>query len=237
MKNFNFSNWLMILLGVITIMCFCITPAFAEELGDDTEILDDAFGQRYQVTWVTASEFLPISSDTKYYLGSTGYMETRSYPMVYKAAIHLPSGAYFEGARFYFFDNDSNDSQSMVITRCTVFPQSPPNPTCKSLCSVGLNDSATPGWSSSFGNCTGGIDTIKNLDNTYQIEVWQAPSSLMSSLWCAEYGGGGKFPLLLPKRLFGMCPHFTGPLKQLKRSQLLELPQVVEEVNSVQIGR
>ena len=58
----------------------------------------------------------------------------------------------------------------MEILRCTRPLYSSGGP-CDTLCKVKLPDSATGGQTSSFGNCTGGIDTIKNRDDTYYIKV------------------------------------------------------------------
>jgi S-layer homology domain len=171
MKNRAFLNWLIIFLSSVAFIGLCFTPAFADEPGDEMEVQDGTFGQRYQTTWVTAYEFVPIRSGESYSINPWGYMETYSPTSLFVAAIRLPSGAYLDGARFYYYDNDVNSSPRMHIYRQTVPLQGSTNNPIE-LCKVDPPASATPGYSSGLGNCTGGIDTIKNVDNTYKIGVY-----------------------------------------------------------------
>jgi S-layer homology domain len=182
MKNRAVLNWLIIFLGVIAIMGFGFTPAFAEtigpnstiqsendsmleEPGPDLEISDDNFGQNYQYTWVPIFSFIGVSSNTGYEIYGNYIHFTSGTDKLMAASINLPSGAFLSLARFYYYDNHAGS------VTCSIYRNTFPN-TNTSLQS--FTSSGAPGYVSAVLNIN---HTIQNGNGNYNIYVWGTEAS------------------------------------------------------------
>lgn len=187
MKNFTFSNLLNIFLGVIAIMGFCFTPAFAEmdnpmssiesedefiveEPGEDLEnsdgAFDGAFGQHMQYTWIPITKFTPWRyTDTYSVSGIYRYFINPGYHYV-GSAINLPSGAYLYGARAYYYDSSAAGHVEVFIWRQTL-------PNAQTLLRS-VKSSGTPGYGSLWLLLN---HTIRNGDGQYVIYLGTSTGS------------------------------------------------------------
>jgi hypothetical protein len=176
MKNRAFFNWLIIFLGSAAIMGFCFTPALAEgvdgkstnqfednntafeESGD--ELGDDSFGQDYQYTWIPCRSFTPYSSDTGYRSsgGNYRYFTSMTDPWL-DAAINLPSGAYLQLARLYYYDAHAGNVIMTIYREWA-------NDAWETLGSFTTNTSS--GWGSGVATLN---HTIRNGDSMYLVRV------------------------------------------------------------------
>ena len=128
-----------------------------EESGDD--LADDNFGQNYQYTWIPCYSFTPYTSSTRYSINGNYRYFTSATDMVMEASLNLPSGAYLNLARLYYYDN-SGGSLSMYLWREYLSN----NWTTVASGST----SGTPGYSSLPLYC---YHTIANGTNMYHIRV------------------------------------------------------------------
>jgi hypothetical protein len=156
MKDRTFSKWLIIFIGVVAIIGFCFTPAFA----DDNEILDESFGQFGQCTWIPSRNFTPISSNTSYGSGGHNYRYfTSTTDAILEASFNLPSGAFLGLARLYYYDSNAGNV-SMYIFR----EWAPDN--WEVLGS--FTTTTDSGWGSDVANIG---HTIQNRNNMYTVRV------------------------------------------------------------------
>jgi hypothetical protein len=185
MKNFTFSNLLIIFLGVIAIMGFCFTSAFAEmddpmsssnesedhfmleEPGEDLENYDGAFGRGMQYTWIPIDNFTMWRSTDTYNAGADYYRYFINPGYHYMGSgINLPSGAYLYGARAYYYDSTTAGRVQALIWRFTA----PSNRTLLRL----AESSGTPGYGSLWLLLN---HTIRNGDGYYVIYLGTSTNS------------------------------------------------------------
>ena len=173
-------RWLAILVGLVAATGFCLTPALAEDMdigpetdeaivepddgivfeeySDDEEIQDGSFGEYTQVTWVGAASFVPRNHTTQYQRVDYGYIYFTGGTPHCEAQFNLPSGAFLQGMRSYYYDNSAaNVTVHLWHERPTGYTH------LKTITSSG-----TPGYSNTFG----WIDhTITNNDGWYHLRA------------------------------------------------------------------
>lgn len=174
----RFFIWLIISLGVVAIVGYCFSPAFAEEeitsrmIGiqqedgsmsstplKDPEIFDDSFGQNYQYSWVPAGAFIPDFTAVFLQIGAYKYrISGNNYAI---APVNLPSGAYLAAVQFVFYDSSSSYSVTSYLYRYYYTTGAESLGSCGSV--------GTPG----FSYCTFyPYHTIRNGDSIYQLWIY-----------------------------------------------------------------
>ena len=121
---------LYLILGMVALIGFCFTPAWAE----DNEVNEEVFGVNNQVTWLNPWDFestidfgpLPWWPEDANMYGYYNFLERWSVvgPAIWAAPIHLPDGARLVNARLYCYDSSLPFNIEFRVLRDRIYPAS-----------------------------------------------------------------------------------------------------------------